>query len=431
MLREATLGFRSPSRNLELLLLTASAAFLLVGWRALDAAAVPLPEGSARILAQFLATATAGHLGLRALAPRASPLPYACALLLSAIGLVFVARIAPDVARTQTNWVTLGVAVMLPAAFLGRRYALLRTYTYSAALLAVVILILTGLFGTTINGARLWIRIAGQEVQTTEFIKLLLILFLAGYLSREAAVLSLPRLRFGGRTYTSFPYLLPLLGVLAAALGAMALLRELGSIAILLLLSAAVLYVATGRVRFLLAGAGLVLLTAAFGYLAFDYARARVDVWLDPFSTASTSGYQAVQGMFALQAGGVTGTGVGLGDPRLIPAATTDYIFTAIGEELGLAGALGVVFLFAVLLFAGLRIALDARDSYGRLLAASIALLFVIQATVIIGGNLRLIPTTGVTLPFVSYGGSSLIVNFALVGLLLGVSEAAARQGQG
>jgi cell division protein FtsW (lipid II flippase) len=349
-------------------------------------------------------------------------------MLLTAVGLAFVTRLAPGVARDQANWAFLGVLLMVAAAGLGRRYVLLSRYRYTAGAAAIAVLVATGVAGTTINGARLWISVGGQAVQTTEVIKLLVIVFLAGYLADEAAVLAAPRMRFGGRTYSALPYLLPLILTLGIALAALALLKDLGSIALLVLLSVAALYVATGRARYVVGGVVLLGVTGLFGYLAFDHAQRRIDVWLDPYADASGDGYQTVQSVFAIEAGGVTGVGLGLGQPDVIPAAPTDYVFSAIAEELGLAGASLVALLYAVFLVSGLCIAQDARDAYGRLLAALTAMLIAIQAAVIIAGNLRLIPTTGITLPFVSYGGSSLVVNFVLAGLLLGISQESARE---
>jgi peptidoglycan glycosyltransferase len=426
-LRTVGSGFVGRERNIELVLLAGSAAFIIVAWRALDAAGFEMPANSARILTQFLAAALAGHVGLRLLAPHATGQPYAAAMLLCAVGLAFVTRLAPDVAQNQVNWITGGVVLMLVAAGAAGRYPMLRRYKYSAAAAAVLLLVITGLFGTTINGARLWLTVGGQTIQTTEIIKLLLIVFLAGYLADEASVLSAPRLRFGGRTYTALPYAIPLLLTLVVAMAALALLKDLGTIALLVLLTMSALYIATGRLRFVLAGVVLLAVTGVFGYFAFDHARVRIDVWLDPYADASGSGYQTLQSIYAVQAGGVTGEGLGLGDPEAIPAAPTDYIFSGIAEELGLAGAAAVVLLYVLFLFAGLRIALQVQDDFGRLLASCIALLIAIQAAVIIAGNLRIIPTTGITLPFVSYGGSSLVVNFVLVGLLLGISNRAAR----
>lgn len=420
-------GIVGRERNIELVLLAGSAAFIIVAWRALDVAGFVMPPDSARILAQFLIAALAGHLGLRLLAPRATGQPYAVAMLLSAIGLAFVTRLAPEVAQNQVNWIAGGVVLMLATALAASRYPMLRRYKYSAAAAAVLLLVFTGVFGTTINGARLWITVAGQTVQATEIIKLLLVVFLAGYLADEAGVLSSTRLRFGGRTYSALPYAIPLLLTLFTAMAALALLKDLGTIALLVLLTMSALYVATGRLRFVLAGVVLLAVTGVFGYFAFDHARVRIDVWLDPYSDARGAGYQTLQSIYAVQAGGVTGEGLGLGQPQDIPAAPTDYIYSGIAEELGLAGAAGVVLLYVLFLFAGLRVALQVQDDFGRLLASCIALLIAVQAAVIIAGNLRIIPTTGITLPFISYGGSSIIVNFVLVGLLMGISNRAAR----
>ena len=427
-LQEVSAGIRSGQRNGEIVLLAAALAFVAIAWRALDASPTAAPAGSSRILAQFAATAAFGHIGLRIVAPRSAGVIFATSMLLTAIGLAFAARLAPDVTATQANWASLGVLLMVAAAAATRRYPMLRRYRYTAALIAVGLLVATGLFGQTYNGARLWIVVAGQTIQTTELIKLFFIVFLAGYLADEAAVLEMPRLRFAGRSYSALPYLAPLALTVLAAIIALALLKDLGSIAILLLLSMASLYVATGRLRFVFGGLALLALTGVAGYLAFGHAQVRVDAWLDPWSSEDTTGYQTVQSLYAIQAGGVTGTGLGKGTPESIPASTTDYVFSAIAEELGLAGAVGVVMLFILLLFAGLRVAMDAPEGYGRLLAACIALLLAIQAAVIIAGNLRIIPTTGITLPFVSYGGSSLVVNYILVGMLLGISESSARR---
>jgi cell division protein FtsW len=270
----------------------------------------------------------------------------------------------------------------------GRRYTMLRSYKYTAALVAVTLLFLTGIFGETINGARLWVNVAGQSVQTTELIKVFMLLFLAGYLADSAGVLAAPRLTFGGRSYSALPYLVPLGLTLLVAILALGLLRDLGSIALLLLVTIATLYVSTGRIRFALGGIALLGLTAVAGYYLFDHVQTRIDVWLDPFGDPEGAGYQTSQALYAIQAGGVTGEGLGRGLPDFIPAVPTDYIFSAIGEELGLAGALGVVLLFVLLLFGGLRIALRAPDDYGRLLAFSISVLIGVQAFVIIAGNL-------------------------------------------
>lgn len=409
-------------RNLELTLLFAGPAFIALAWYSLDAAAFTVPVGTGRIVTQFALSALAGNIALRIAAPRASSQAYAIGCFLTAVGLAFVIRLSPSSAQDQANWISAGIVAFGAMAWLGRRHQLLSRYAFTAGAAALALLVFTGLFGTTINGARLWVVIAGQTIQTTELIKLFLLLFLAGFLADRGTILASPTLRFGGRTYSSLPYLIPLAALLLATIGALALLKDLGSIALIVLLAVSMLYVSTGRLSYLAGGVGLLLITAAAGYFAFDHAQVRIDTWLDPSSDPGGAGYQTLQSTYAIQAGGGTGEGLGLGEPDTIPAAVTDYVFSAIAEELGLAGATGVVALYVLLLYTGLRAASEAETNYGRLLCAGISLLLAIQAAVIIAGNLRLIPTTGITLPFVSYGGSSLVVNFALIGLLAGIS---------
>ena len=412
-------------RNIELAFILGGLLFIVLALRSLDAAAFPVPSNTSRILTQFALSALAGNFALRLLAPRASAQVYAIACFLAAVGLAFVIRLAPASAQDQVNWISAGIVAFAAFCLLGRHAHLLTRYTYTAGAGALALLVLTGLLGTTINGARLWVVVAGQTIQTTELIKLLLVVFLAGYLSQHGAVLATPRFRIGQRSYSNLPYLVPLVGLLFAAVAALALLKDLGSIALLVLLSVAMLYIATGRARYLAWGALLLVLTGAAGYFAFDHARVRIDTWLDPGADPAGAGYQTMQATYAIQAGGITGEGLGLGQPDTIPAVATDYVFTAIAEELGLAGATGLVLLYLVLLYVSLRASLMTDDANRRYLCAGIAMLIAIQAAVIVAGNLRLIPTTGITLPFVSYGGSSLVVNFALIGLLLGASAPA------
>lgn len=414
----------SRERNRELLLLSGAVAFAALGWFALRAADFAFPASTGRILTQFALSGLAAHVALRVIAPRARPETLAVSAFLTAVGMVFVLRLAPGVAGDQANWASAGAAAFSAGAWAGVRYPALKRYTYTAGVAAIGVLFITGVFGTTINGARLWLQVAGQTIQTTELIKVLVILFLAGYLADAASVLASPTLTLGGRTYSGSAYIVPLGAILLAAVGSLALLRDLGSIAIILLLAVSALYVATGRARFVAGGMALLAATGLIGYFAFGHVETRVDMWLDPGADPGGSGYQAMQATYAIQAGGITGEGPGLGQPDVVPAAPTDYVYTAIAEELGLAGAAGVALLYVVFLYAGLRIASEAPDTYGRLLSATIALLVAVQAAVIIAGNLRIIPTTGITLPFVSYGGSSLVVNFGLAGLLAGISHA-------
>jgi cell division protein FtsW len=413
----------SRERAVELALLTGPLLLLGIGWRSLAAAGFELPGSMVRIVTQAALCVIAMHAAVRFGAPRARPELLPLVAVLALLGIVMVARLAPGSAGQQANWLAVGFAAFAGGIAAGRMPQRLRSLTYTSGLLAVLVLVATGIFGETINGARLWLRVAGQSVQTTEFIKAFLVLFLAGYLADAGGALSRPLPRVRAATVPGAVYVLPLALVLAGAVLALALLRDLGSIALLLLLAIALVYVATGRAVFAFIGAGLVIATGMVGYAAFGHVQARVDAWLDPGADPAGAGYQSLQATYAVNAGGILGEGLGRGVPDVVPAASTDYVYVAVAEELGMAGAAGVALVYLALLHAGLRVAAEARDSYTRLLAAAVALLIGIQAAVIIAGNLRLIPTTGITLPFVSYGGSSLVVNLGLVGLLLGLSH--------
>lgn len=419
LLRACSEGVRSRARNFELTTLVAPIGFVLLGWLALERSPWGPPDATPRIVAQFALSVFVGHLAVRVLAPQAPPL-YAIATMLSAVGLVFVMRLAAASAAAQANWVAVGTASMVIGIVAGRRTALLRRWTYTSGVLALATLAATALFGETVQGARLWLRILGQTVQATELIKAFLILFLAGYVSREAGVLA------GGGTQR-WRYLIPLAVLWAGALGALVSLRDLGTLAILAALAAAVLALATGRVSYLVGGAVLLAATGVLGYISMEHVQARVDSWLHPYRDPLGRGFQTVQAEFAVANGGLFGTGLGWGMPHLIPAAATDYVFVAVAEELGLFGAAAVSLMFLALVIGGLQVAIASRDAYARSLAAATTVLIGLQAAVILAGNLRLVPTTGVTLPFVSYGGSSLVVNYALIGLLLGIAESNGR----
>ena len=282
---------RSRERNIELALVVMALGFVLLAWRALAAAGVEVPQATERIVLQFAATAFCGHVALRIVAPRASAVPFAVSLMLAAVGLAFVLRLAPEVAQSQANWITLGVLFMVAVAGGNRALPRLRRYSYTSAVAAFALLVITGIAGTTINGARLWLSVGGQLVQTTELIKLLVVVFLAGFLAERGVALSVPRFKLGSRTYSSLPYLLPLLVAVLVLMATLAFLKDLGSVAMLLLLTLAALYLATGRASYVAGGLGLLLLTAAAGYFAFENSALRCYSYLlfrAPFFCAGT-----------------------------------------------------------------------------------------------------------------------------------------------
>ena len=346
------------------------------------------------------------------------------ASMLAALSMVMVARLEPSLAIRQAIWVGVGSAALLATLVILPSVSWLRQYRYTWAALGLVLVLSTFVFGVDPNGsgARLWLGFGGVYFQPSEILKILLVVFFAAYLDDYRELLTLSSVRVGPLSLPPLPYLAPLVFMLAIALGVVVMQRDLGAALLLFGLFLAMLFVATGRVTYVVGSLAIFMLGADLLYRLFSVVKIRVETWLDPWATATTTGYQLVQGLTALAAGGVLGTGLTFGYPDYVPAVHTDFMIAAIGEELGLVGSLGVVGLYVVLVHRGLRIAMLTGDSFATLLAAGLTSVLAIQALVILGGTLKLIPLTGVTLPLLSYGGSSVLANYVLLGLLLAVS---------
>ncbi len=356
--------------------------------------------------------------------PTADPLLLPAAAMLSALGLLVVGRLEPALYGRQAAWVAIGagacalVLVALPSLDWLARYK----YTWAAA--GSLLILTTFVLGTDLNGSgmRLWLGVAGIYFQPSELYKVILVVFLAAYLAETRELITLTGLRLGPLPLPPLPYLLPMVAVWLLALGLVVVQRDLGAALLFFGVFLALLYVATDRLGYALGGLAAFALGAAAAYQLFPHVRERVAIWLDPWADAQGRGYQVLQALYALASGGVLGAGLGQGSPEYIPAVHTDFVLAAIGEELGLLGSLGVVGLYLLLVYRGFRVALRAPDAYLQLLAVGLTTVLGLQALVILGGTTRLIPLTGVTLPFVSYGGSSLLVNYAILGLLLRIA---------
>jgi peptidoglycan glycosyltransferase len=272
------------------------------------------------------------------------------------------------------------------------------------------------------------VSIGPINFQPGEFAKVALALFFAGYLADNRELLATGTRRIGKIVIPESRYLLPLLGAWGFAVVIMVGQRDLGSSLLFFTLFIVMVWVATERTAYLVVGLGLFLFAAITAYTLFDHVQTRVAIWLDPWSLYSGKGYQIAQGIFALGSGGVGGTGLGLGDPTRIPEAKNDFIFAAIGEELGLFGATAVLLAYVLMIGAGLRVATRTNREFEKLLAVGLTTILGIQAFIIIGGVIRVVPLTGITLPFVSYGGSSLVANYMLLALLIRVSDSSARR---
>jgi peptidoglycan glycosyltransferase len=280
--------------------------------------------------------------------------------------------------------------------------------------------------GRTVNGARLWVKLGPLTFQPGELAKIVLAIFFASYLVERRTLLG--KVSVGQHSFLARArYFGPILLAWGASLVVLVAERDLGSSLLFFGLFVTMLWVATGWAMYLVAGGGMFALGAFVSWNAFSHVKDRVDVWLDPWSRQSTQGFQILQALFGLGTGGVAGTGLALGDPQRIPAAETDLIFAAVGEELGLLGTTAILVAFLAIVGVGLRIAARAKSEFEQLLAVGLTAILGLQAFLIIGGVTRLLPLTGITLPFVSYGGSSLVANYVLLALLIRISDSSAQ----
>lgn len=390
-----------------------------------------LPPNIVPFLGVILALLLIGHVAMRILAPEADPILLPVAGLLNGIGYVFIARLSAAEASAQALWSAIGMAAFILTLLVVRRARDLARYRYTWGALGFVLLLLPlvpGL-GENIYGARLWIHIGSHEFQPGELAELALAIFFAAALVERAAQLSHGTRRIGRMLVVDPKYLAPVL--LAWGLSLLIFLAEndLGSSFLFFALFLGMLWIATGRSAYLLLGGGLFGGGAAFALTAVHHAQTRVQSWLHPFAHPNTSGYQILQGLFAIANGGLFGTGPGQSNAAVIPEASSDMIFAVIAEEIGLAGVTAILAGYLLLVGTGLRIALRCEDPFEKLLAAGLSLIIGVQTFVIVGGVTRLIPLTGITLPFVAYGGSSLISFYILLALLLRISDTTARQG--
>ena len=356
-------------------------------------------------------------------------LPLAAVLL--GIGFVTISRLdlavppKDRVAPTQALWTAVGVASFIATLLIVRNVRSLARYRYTFLLLGVIALMLPlapGI-GVEINGARLWVELGPLRVQPGEAAKVLLVVFFAAYLVDKRELLASGSRRIGRMHVPDPKHLGPLLLPWVVSILIMVQQKDLGSSLLFFAVFVAMLYIATNRSAYLAVGTVLFGAAVVIAYRAFGHVHERITTWVNPWSDPKNQGYQLVQSLYAFGSGGFQGTGLGLGRPDVIPVATTDFIFAAIGEELGLLGTVAVVIAFMLLVGSAYRIAVQAQRPFSKLFAAGLATILGVQTFVIIGGVTRVIPLTGVTLPFVSYGGSSLVANFVILALLLRISH--------
>ncbi len=423
---------RAVRRNTELGLILLGTLFT-VGAYVLASLAeeATIPANIVPFLAVVAGLQIAAHVAIRRLAPEADPTLVPVAGLLNGLGYVFIVRLdearadPQGLAGLQAGWAAVGIVAMVATLVVLRRVRDLERYRYTIGFAGVGLLLLPLLpgLGTSINGARIWARLGPVSFQPGEFAKIALAVFFASYLVEKRELLAVSTRRIGPFALPDLKHLGPVLGAWGISLVVMVAERDLGSSLLFFALFVALLWVSTERGAYLAVGVLLFAAGALFAHSQFTHVQDRVDVWLDPWQDPKGDGYQIVESQFAFAAGGVTGTGLGLGSPTRIPYVETDFIFAAVGEELGLVGSSAVLVAYVLMVGAGLRIALRAAAPFERLLATGLTTLLGVQAFIIIGGVVRLLPLTGVTLPFMSYGGSSLVANYVLVALLIRISD--------
>ncbi|HEU5253886.1 MAG TPA: FtsW/RodA/SpoVE family cell cycle protein [Solirubrobacterales bacterium] len=428
----------TSARNRELLALVPVAVLLTAGFAGVFSQEnEQLGNLSLIYGAYFLAICLATHVFLRIRLPNADPYLFPLMATLTAFGLVMIYRIDEGLARDQANWFVLGLVLFALTIQFLRDYEVLERYRYTIAIGGLLILLAPRLpgIGQQVNGAYLGVKIGPIAFQPAEFTKIAIVVFLASYLREHREVLIVGARRVLGVTLPPLKHFGPMLVVWGASMFMLVFIRDLGSSLMFFAAFLALLYVATGRFSFVVIGMLMFLLGAWFFASTVPHVHERIEIWLHPYNDPQDAGYQILNSIFAQADGGLFGKGFGEAlivvpgtDNALLPAAQTDMIYALIVNELGLFGAVGVVLVYTLIAARGFKIALIAADGFSKLLATGLTAVFAIQAFVIIGGVTRVIPLTGVTLPFISYGGSSIVANFVLLALLLLISDRARRE---
>ena len=425
------------SRTRELGLLVCSALLLLLMLFGLELSQGRTLTGEMLwLVGGFIGVYAIAHLAIRLTAPYADQVLLPVVATLNAIGLVIIYRLDlaeragyGALADRQVLWSFAGVVLLVLTLVIVRDHKSLSRYSYILGLLGLFFLALPLVWPQPAEfaDARIWIWIGPFSIQPGEFSKILLLIFFAQLLAQKRSLFTVAGKRFAGLVFPRLRDLAPIMVVWAIAILIMAISNDFGPALLLFATVLAMVYYATGRTSWLLIGIGLVAVGGYAVYQVSDKIQERVTNFLDPLANYDTTGYQPSQALFGLSWGGVTGVGLGHGHPELVPVAHSDYILAAIGEELGFAGLAAVLCLFLIFVNRGFRAAMQVRDSYGKLLAAGLATTIIIQIFVVTGGISALMPMTGLTTPFMSAGGSAIMANYILLGLLLRISNSANR----
>jgi peptidoglycan glycosyltransferase len=416
------------AKVVERLLLGLATLFVATGFIQLGLLARVSPGLGFASFVVWTATFVVAHILLRRFLPGRDPLLLPIAALLSGWGLIEIARLAPPFLNRQVIWLPISVAALLVVAAAPRDLRWLKRYRYTWLFSGLALLTATLVLGVNPSGAsveRLWLRAGPLYLQPSEILKLLFIAYLSSYLAEKRELITTAGPRLGQFRLPALPYLVPLLLMWGLAMVLLASQQDMGAALLFFFTFLVMLYIASGQVGYVIGGLGLFLIGTGVAYQLISRVALRVDIWWNPWNEASGRAFQIVQSLIALGTGGLVGQGLGQGAPTVIPVVHSDFVYAAIGEEFGLLGTLAAVAMYGVLMMRGFRAATGTRAPFARLLGAGLAALLGLQAWVIMAGNARLIPLTGITLPFMSYGGSSLLASFVALGLLLHVSDQA------
>lgn len=344
-------------------------------------------------------------------------------LLLAMLGLAEIARLKPDLFLKQTLWLDISLLFAMIVIKLWAKIKELINYPYILGIACVIALGLPMIFGVDIAGSKNWLVLGPMSIQPSEFGKILILFFLAAYLSDHRQELMLASKKFFFIKFTPVRFIAPLICIWGMALLMFVIERDLGSALLFFSIAVIMTYIATGKKIYVFLALCFIIIAGMFSYMFFGHVRLRFAIWLNPWSDPTGAAYQIVQSLFAIASGGVWGTGLGFGHPDLIPEVHTDFVFAALAEELGLIGAALVIVLYILIFWRGILIALGCCTEKEMLLAAGAAFLLILQMFIIVAGVTKFLPLTGITLPFISYGGSSLLASFTLLAILLSLSK--------
>lgn len=429
-------------RNAELALLVLAVALVALAYAQVGIATQgALPPSIIAYPLGLLGLTVAMHIVVRIKAPYADPVLLPVVTAINGLGLVMIYRLdiayqargrEADFAGRQLLWLILGVALAAAVLFIVRDHRQLRRFTWTSMLLGLVLLLLplAPVIGREINGSRIWVSLFGFSLQPAELAKIVLAIFFAGYLVNHRESLSLAGKKFLGLQLPRARDMGPILVVWLVSIAVLVFQRDLGTSLLFFGLFVAMLYLATDRISWIIFGGLLFVGGAALASQLFGHVSARFDAWLDPFNPEVYSrevggSWQVVQGLFGLANGGILGTGLGEGRPDIVPYAESDYIVASLGEEIGLTGLMAVLLLYLIFTIRGLQAAVKSRDAFGKLLAGGLAFVIALQCFIVVGGITRVIPLTGLTMPFLAYGGSSLLANWMILALFIRISNSA------